>query len=86
MSNQLTQTLEQKQARLILYYEREKEMLSKNGIKSYAIGSKNLSRYDTSLKDIQDSIKQLEIEIKEIEAALQGKTSRKAVAVIPRDW
>lgn len=71
-----------KKERLSLYYQRETLMLSPDGVKSYGIGPRNLSRYDTALADIQKMIKQLEVEI----SNLEGTNKRKAVAVVPRDW
>mgnify|MGYP000462215398 CR=1 FL=1 len=54
-------------------------------VKSYAIGSRNLTRFD--LPQIEDTIARLEKEIDELEAALlNGGKRRKAVGVIPRDW
>lgn len=84
--SQLQDTLKQKRDRLQLYYDREKLMLSPNGIKSYSIGSRNTTRYDTALKEIQDTIKQLETEVQELEMMLGGKSPRKAVGVVFRDW
>jgi len=77
--------LEVKRARLKLYLEREAEMLSEDGIRTYALGSRSISRYDTMLKDIQAAIKKLEDEIAELEALLAGGSPRKAVGVVPRD-
>lgn len=82
----IEEELAQKKRRLQLYYDREAEMLSQDGVKSYAIGSRNLTRYDTALKDIQDKIKSLEREIEQLEATLAGIKPRKAVGVVPRDW
>ena len=54
-------------------------------VKSYAIGSRTLTRFD--LPQIEDTIARLEKEIDELEAALlNGGKRRKAVGVIPRDW
>lgn len=54
-------------------------------VKSYAIGSRNLTRFD--LPQIEATIARLEKEIDELEAALlNGGKRRKAVGVIPRDW
>lgn len=82
----IKEQIERKKKRLQLYYDREAEMLSQDGVKSYAIGSRNLTRYDTALKDIQDKIKSLEREIEQLEATLAGIKPRKAVGVVPRDW
>ena len=54
-------------------------------VKSYTIGSRNLTRFD--LPQIEDSIAKLEKEIDELEAMLlNGGKRRKAVGVVPRDW
>ena len=82
----MSNILEQKQARLKIYYDREALMLSNSGVKSYGIGTQNVQRYDTALKDIQDMIKKLEGEVSDLEFKKNGKTSRKAVGVILRDW
>ncbi|MDO5574426.1 MAG: hypothetical protein Q4G60_10680 [bacterium] len=84
MAGELTE-LEQKKRRLALYYEKEEQMLSKDGIASYGIGSRNISRYQLALSDIRQQIKELEDDIKEISGAATGSKRRKAVAVVPRD-
>lgn len=53
-------------------------------VKSYSIGSRNLTKFD--LPQLEDSIKKLENEVDELEAALCGKGRRKAVGVVIRDW
>jgi len=78
--------LDTKRARLAMYLEREALMLSEDGIRTYALGSRSVSRYDTDLKAIQAAIMQLGDEIAELEAALLGERPRKAVGVVPRDW
>ena len=78
--------LKKKKERLELYYEREKLMLSPKGVQSYGIGSKNIERYNTDLAKIQAVIKKLEEEIEELERQLEGKSLRKVVAVVMRDW
>lgn len=78
--------LEQKKSRLMAYYEREREMLSSKGIKSYAIGSRNVAHYDTALRDIQETIKILEREVSDLEQWATGKKPRRAMAIVPRDW
>lgn len=53
-------------------------------VKSYAIGSRNLSRLD--LPELENTISKLEKEIDGLEAVLRGGKRRKAVGVVPRDW
>ena len=75
-----------KNRRLEEYYRRESEILSEKGVKSYSIGSQSLSRWDTSLKEIQDAIKSLEREVSDLEILVNGKKPIKSVAVVIRDW
>lgn len=79
---ELTQTRE----RLALYLKREADMLDKNGVQSYGIGSRNLQHYSTALKDIQDMIEKLRTRIRELEAELAGGSARRALGVVPHDW
>lgn len=67
--------------RLDLYYKREEEMLN-GGVQSYGIGTRNATRYQTDLTAIRNAIKEMEDEI----AALENKSQRRAVGVVPRDW
>lgn len=78
--------LERTRTRLDLYLAREQEMLSKDGVQLYTIGSRNLQRYQTPLTAIQDEIEKLRKRIGELEAELAGLSSRRAVGVVPRDW
>lgn len=78
--------IEEKKRRLESYLERERTMLSADGIKSYGIGSRNMQRYDTELKDIQNMIKTLEDEIEELEARQCKRYPRRAAGVVPCDW
>lgn len=78
--------LERTRTRLDLYLAREQEMLSKDGVQLYAIGSRNLQRYQTPLTAIQDEIERLRKRISELEAELAGQSARRAVGVVPRDW
>ena len=71
--------------RLAAYLAREAEMLN-GGVQSYGVGSRNLTRYNTDLNAVRDTIKELQSEIEELENALEGKGSRRAVGVVPRDW
>lgn len=61
------------------------EALLDGGVKSYAIGSRNLTRFD--LPELEETIAKLEKEIDGLEAELQnGGKRRKAVGVVMRDW
>ena len=71
--------------RLELYYAREKEMLA-GGVQSYGIGGRNLTRYNTDLNAIRTAIEELKNQISELEAVEQGKSKRKAVSIVLRDW
>lgn len=53
-------------------------------VKSYTIGTRNLTRLD--LPALWEMITTLEKEVDELEEAIQGKKRRRAVGVIPRDW
>lgn len=77
--------LERTRTRLDLYLAREKEMLG-DGVQLYTIGSRNLQRYQTPLSAIQAEIEKLRKRIDELEAELAGRTPRRAVGVVPRDW
>jgi hypothetical protein len=72
--------------RLDQYLDREKEMISAEGVQMYTIGSRNLQRYQTALGDIQDMIDKLRKRERELEAELAGQSARRAVGVVPRDW
>ena len=78
--------LERTRTRLDLYLAREQEMLSKDGVQLYTIGSRNLQRYQTPLTAIQDEIERLRKRISELEAELAGQSARRAAGVVPRDW
>lgn len=78
--------LERTRTRLDLYLAREREMLSKDGVQLYTIGSRNLQRYQTTLSAVQAEIERLRKRIDELEAELAGRTPRRAVGVVPRDW
>jgi indole-3-glycerol phosphate synthase len=76
-----------KRERLRAYYEREAQILSKDGVKSYGIGIRNLTRFDTALTDVQKAIKQLEDEIAALEGELGGAKPRRALAAVPHgEW
>ena len=81
----IQQKINEKKQRLAAYLDREMEML-KGGVQSYGIGSRNLTRYQTDLTNVRAAIKELEAEIALLEGKLSGRSVRKAVGVIPRDW
>lgn len=78
--------LNETRGRLDMYLAREEEMLSKDGVQSYTIGSRNLQRYQIGLADVRDMIDKLRKRIRELEAEMSGKSARRAVGVVPRDW
>lgn len=81
----IMQKIKEKKARLNAYLDREAEMLT-GGVQSYGIGSRNLTRYQTDLANVRDAIKELETEIEQLEGQLVGRSRRRALGVIPRDW
>lgn len=58
--------------------------LLSGGVKSYAIGSRNLTKFD--IPQLEESISKLEKEVDQLEKVLCGGKPRKAVGVVPRDW
>lgn len=58
--------------------------LLSGGVKSYTIGSRNLTKFD--IPQLEESISKLEKEVDQLEKVLCGGKPRKAVGVIPRDW
>lgn len=75
--------LEQKKARLDLYYKQEEKILT-GGVQSYGLGSRSLTKYNTDLAQIREAISKLEGEIEELEGLISGNKSRKCVGIIPR--
>ena len=75
--------LERKQTRLDLYYKQEEKMLT-DGVQSYGLGSRSLTRYNADLADIRSAIEKLEEEIRELKGLVSGTKSRKVRSVIPR--
>ena len=82
----LKRKIEDKKKRLDLYKEKEAYMLSKDGVQSYGVGSRNAARYNLDLAEVRKAIDELETEIEEMEDILAGVRPRKIVGVIPRDW
>ena len=78
--------LEETRTRLGLYLNQEANLLSKRGVQSYSIGTRNIQRYNLDLKAIQEMIAKLHQRVTELEAELTGLSSRRAVGVVPRDW
>lgn len=58
--------------------------LLRGQVQSYAIGSRNLTKFD--LPKLRAEIKELEKEVDALTAELNGGRRRKAVGVVPRDW
>ena len=82
----ITREIELTRKRLDLYLAREEEMLSKEGVQLYTIGSRNLQRYQTTHTYVQSEIDKLQKKLDELEAELAGGSARRAVGVVPRDW
>ncbi len=78
--------IERNKERLRMYLEKEAYMLSKDGIQSYGMGTRNAARYDLDLAEIRKAIEKLEKEIEELEGLEEGKKPRKIVGVVIRDW
>ena len=71
--------------RLEYYYEKEKALLSNDGVQSYTIGSRSVTRYQYS-SNIMKQIEELEKQRDELENLLDSKKPRKSVGVVLRDW
>ena len=82
---QIERRLKRIEERLEYYYEKEKALLTNDGVQSYTIGSRSVSRYQYS-SDIKRQIEELEDERDELENLLKGIRPRKAVGIVPRDW
>lgn len=79
----IIERLEIKRKQLKAAYDAYTALLS-GQVKSYAIGSRNLTRLD--LPQLEDSIAKLEKEIDGLEGQLEnGGRKRRAVGVVPRD-
>ena len=82
---QMQRKLDKVNERLEFYYEKEKALLTNDGVQSYTIGSRSVSRYQYS-SDIKSQIESLERQRDELENRLAGIKPRKAVGVVLRDW
>lgn len=58
--------------------------LVEGGVKSYMIDDRQLTRFD--LPVLMEQMKECETKIDELSAMLDGKKSRKAFGILPRDW
>ena len=58
--------------------------LLEGGAKSYTINDRQLTKLD--LPDLLKQIEEAEKKVDELEALLEGRSRRKAVGVIPREW
>lgn len=58
--------------------------LLKGQVQSYAIGSRNLTKFD--LPKLRDEITHHQKEVDGLTAELNGKRRRRAVGVVPMDW
>lgn len=74
--------LKLKNKQLEIAYDAYTQLLS-GGVKSYAIGSRNLSKFD--LPQLEETIHKLESEVETLEGILNGASKRKAIRVLPRD-
>jgi cell division protein FtsB len=81
----IQEEIDEKRERRRLYIEREKVMLT-GGVQSYGMGSRNLARYTTDLAQIRAAIKELDQEIKELEALLNNEPARRRVGLVFQDW
>lgn len=78
--------LDETKRRLEMYLAREAEMISKEGVQGYTIGSRSLQRYQTALAEVQGMIDKLRKRVRELEAELAGQSARRAVGIVPCDW
>ena len=82
---QIQRKLDKINERLGYYYEKEKALLTDDGVQSYTIGSRSVTRYQYS-SNIKAQIEELERQRDELENRLAGVKPRKAVGVVLRDW
>lgn len=58
--------------------------IADGGVQSYSIGSRSLTKHD--LEKIRSEIAGHDKAIAELTAVLNGRSRRRAVGVVPRDW
>lgn len=54
------------------------------GVKSYTIDDRSLTRFD--LDKLKDEIEDIEVEVDELTAQIDGRKPRKAIGIVIRDW
>ena len=79
----IQERLDVRRKALTAAYEAYTTLLS-GQVQSYAIGSRNLTRLD--LEKLKGEINQLEKEVDELSALLSGRSRRRALGIVPRDW
>lgn len=82
---QIQRKLEKINERLEDYYAKEHALLTDDGVQSYSIGGRSVTRYQYS-SNIKSQIEELENKRDELENLLLGIKPRKAIGVVPRDW
>lgn len=68
-------------------YEKLQDAYTKlvsSDVKFYTIDDRQLTRFD--LPDLLKQMEEIECKIDELEAALEGRGTRAARGVVPRDW
>lgn len=83
--SQIVRKLEKVNERLEYYYKKEKALLTDDGVQSYTIGSRSVTRYQYS-SNIKNQIEELERQRDELDNRLAGIKQRKSVGVVLRDW
>lgn len=82
---QIQRKLDKINERLKDYYAKEHALLTDDGVQSYTIGGRSVTRYQYS-SNIKEQIEQLENERDELENLLKGIRPRKAIGIVLRDW
>lgn len=77
--------IEKKTALLGDYREYEKAIIAGRVVKSYGLGSRNLTRETLTLSEVRKIIKELESEIAQLEAKLNGARGRRIATFFYND-